>query len=261
MADEAVTSPMGIEPTPDAPPRLQVSLAQSEADVRDAQLLRYQVFAVEMGAYIRSSDQGLDQDEFDPYCDHLLVRDQVTGQVVGTYRILPAAQAKRAGGFYSETEFDLTRILALDSLVEVGRSCVHQAYRRGAAISLLWAGLARYMETRGYDYLIGCASISMADGGWTAVRLYETLKEKHLSPVEWRVFPFRPLPVDGSGSLDQPPVPPLIKGYLRLGAYICGEPSRDPEFNTADLLMLLPMACINRRYARHFLGQVELEPA
>lgn len=235
---------------------LTVRLAQSQEEIREAQRLRYRVFADEMGAHLSDSTEGLDRDEFDPFCDHLIVRDTRSDLVVGTYRILTYGGAAQAGGFYSETEFDLSRILCLaPHLVEVGRSCVNLEHRRGPAITLLWAGLAQYMERFGHRYLIGCASISMADGGHEALKLYESLKERHLSPPEWRVFPFRPLPLERSQRIGEPRLPPLLKGYLRLGAYICGDPAWDPDFNTADLLVLLPMAKLNPRYAKHFLGK------
>jgi len=177
--------------------------------------------------------------------------------VVGTYRILSPAKARKIGGFYSEAEFDLTRLAHLsDRMVEVGRSCVHPDYRSGAVITLLWAGLAEYMERGGYEYLIGCASISMADGGHAAASLFERIKIDNMSPVEWRVRPRNPLPLAALKRELNPPLPPLIKGYLRLGAYICGDPAWDPDFNTADLLVLLPLAHLSRRHARHFLGRL-----
>ena len=236
--------------------RLFYCFARSEADIEEAQRLRYKVFAEEMGARLSTNKPGVDQDMFDPYCDHLLVRDSGTNEIVGTYRILSPEQAKKIGGFYSQSEFDLTRIAHLsDRMAEVGRSCVHPDYRSGAAITLLWAGLAEYMLTRGYDYLIGCASISMADGGHSAASLYHRISADNMCPVEWRVFPRHPLPLDALNRDLNPPMPPLIKGYLRTGAYICGEPAWDPDFNTADVLVLLPLERLNQRYARHFMGR------
>lgn len=233
---------------------LSVSLAHSETDIRAAQALRYKVFAEEMGARLACREPGIDADLFDPYCDHLLVRDDQSGEVVGTYRILPPAQARRLGTYYSETEFDLTRLQHIrPSTVEVGRSCVHADYRTGATIALLWAGLAEYMATHQYQYLIGCASMSMADGGHMAASVFRTLSAKSISPIEWRVFPRCPLPLDALDDKQQAEIPPLIKGYIRAGAYVCGDPAWDPDFNTADLFVLLPMSRINARYARHFL--------
>ncbi len=208
-----------------------------------------------MGARIPAPERGLDCDEFDMHCEHLLVRDTDTRQVVGTYRLLSGATARRVGRFYSDSEFDLTRLAHLrEQTVEVGRSCVHRDYRYGATITLLWAGIARYMETHGYSYLIGCASIGMADGGHAAASIYNTLRQSSLSPTEYRVFPRCELPLAVYGNdLPAAVLPPLIKGYVRLGSYICGAPAWDPDFNTADLLMLLPMSRMDPRYARHFL--------
>ncbi len=235
-------------------PRLTVSFAQSEEEVREAQRLRYQVFHEEMGARLNTLEPGIDRDIFDSYCDHLLVRDHDTLEVVGTYRVLSPAQARKIGSYYAETEFDLTRLSHLyDRMVEIGRSCVHAKYRSGATIALLWSGVLNYMQQHGYDYLIGCASIGMADGGHTAASIYRRLSLEHMSPIEWRVFPHNALSLDTLDSSMNAPLPPLIKGYMRLGCYVCGEPAWDADFNTADLLVMLPMSLIDKRYARHFL--------
>lgn len=232
---------------------LSVALATSAEEIMEAQRLRYQVFAEEMGAQIKGQ-QGLDVDGFDAFCDHLLVRDDATQQVVGTYRILNPMQAMLAGGYYSAGEFDLSRLAPLaDRTVEVGRACVHADYRSGGTITMLWAGLAKYMMARQYEYMIGCASISMHDGGHTAASLFNNLRDDYLSPAEYRVFPHNPLPIDALDQSLTVTCPPLVKGYLRLGAYICGEPAWDPAFNTADMLVLLPLSRMNPRYAAHFL--------
>lgn len=233
-------------------PQLYFSLARNPLEIREAQALRYQVFAEEMGAQLSGSER-LDRDGFDPYCEHLLVRERESGCVVGTYRILSPEMANEAGGYYSAGEFDLSRLEPLlDRTVEVGRACVHPDYRTGSTIALLWAGLARYMLLNRYDYLIGCASISMADGGHLAASLYNKLKDDYLAPPEYRVFPRCPLPLDALRTDMDAICPALVKGYLRLGAYVCGDPAWDPNFNTADLLVMLPISRINRRYAEHF---------
>ena len=235
-------------------PRLSLSFASSESEVRAAQRLRYQVFAEEMGACLPPQENGIDKDIFDPYCEHLLVRDTRSDAVVGTYRVLPPALAQRIGGYYAETEFDLVRLGHLyDRTAEVGRACVHPEYRSGAVLRLLWSGLIAYMQRHGYDYVIGCASISMADGGHAAASIYRRLAMEHMSPVEWRVFPRHPLDLSGLDSTRNVALPTLIKGYMRLGCFICGEPAWDPDFNTADLLVMLPMSLVNQRYARHLL--------
>jgi putative hemolysin len=236
--------------------QFSMNLARTEGEVREAQKLRYQVFVEEMGAKVPLTADRLDEDKYDRYCEHLLVRDTASNEVVGTYRILSPEQAKMAGGYYSEGEFDLSRLENLrDNMVEVGRSCVHPDYRGGGVITLLWAGMAAYMQKNNYEYLIGCASISMADGGHNASNIYNRIKAEGLSPAEWRVFPSCALPYAALQNNACELLPPLVKGYLRLGAYVCGDPAWDPDFNTADLLVLLPMSRINRRYAKHFLGQ------
>ena len=235
-------------------PKLSVGLAFNEREILAAQKLRYQVFAEELGARLNNRTPGVDQDIFDPWCEHLVVRNEDNGQVIGTYRILSPENAKAVGSYYAETEFDLTRLQHLrPRMVEIGRSCVHADYRSGATIALLWSGLANYMRQHGHDYLIGCASISMADGGHAAASIFNSL-QAHLCPIEYRVFPRHPLPIEALRSDLDASVPPLIKGYLRAGAYICGEPAWDPDFNTADLPILMPMAEIADRYAKHFLG-------
>lgn len=235
--------------------QFKVSIAASRSEIREAQRLRWQVFGEEMGARLNSPEPGLDIDMYDAWCDHLIVRDTASGEVVGTYRILGPDAAKRIGNFYSDQEFDLTRLAHLrNRMVEIGRSCVHPDYRSGGTITLLWAGLANYMKENGYDYLMGCASIDMRDGGHNAAGVWHAIRDKHLAPVEWRVFPRCPLPLDALTTEAAPIVPPLVKGYLRAGAFVCGEPAWDPDFNTADLLILLPMREVSPAYARHFLS-------
>ncbi|MDI6749589.1 MAG: GNAT family N-acetyltransferase [Pseudomonadota bacterium] len=233
--------------------KLHVGLATTPSEILAAQKLRWRVFAEELGATLPTRTPGVDQDFYDAWCEHLIVRDEANGRIVGTYRILSPLAARRVGSYYSENEFDLTRLAHLrPRIVEVGRSCIDPEYRTGATIALLWSGLARYMMDNGYEYLIGCASIGMQDGGHNAVGIYHALAA-HEAPPEYRVFPRHPLPLDRIWASPHPEVPPLIKGYLRAGAWVCGEPAWDPDFNTADLLLLLPMSRVNARYARHFV--------
>jgi len=239
---------------PESQRRLTVHLARGEAEIAEAQRLRYRVFAEEMGARLPNAEEGIDRDRFDPWCEHLLVTEEDTGEVVGTYRILTGEAAERIGGFYSEQEFDLARLRYLrDRAVEIGRSCVHPDHRSGAVIALLWSGLADYMQRTGSEYLLGCASMSMLDGGHAAAAAYARIRESHLSPMEYRVFPHCPLPLHELNQSGAAAIPPLIKAYLKVGAYVCGEPAWDPDFNTADLLMLLPLSRVDERYAKHFM--------
>jgi putative hemolysin len=234
---------------------LTVSLARDQHEVREAQRLRYKVYADEMGARLSNAGEpGIDNDLYDAWCEHVIVRDRFTGCVVGTYRMLTGANAQRLGGFYSDDEFDLTRLDHLrPQFVEVGRACVHRDYRGGGTLMLLWAGVIQYAARHGYSYLIGCASIGMADGGDTAAKVHYALARLCPSPMEYRVFPRLDLPLRRALPTEDVMIPPLIKGYVRLGAYSCGAPAWDPDFNTADLLMLLPISRLAPRYARRFL--------
>jgi putative hemolysin len=243
---------LGVSAVDAKRPALRVGLARSAADLKEAQRLRYAVFAEEMGAELNEDAQGLDQDEFDLYCDHLLVRDADSGEVVGTYRILPPHRREQIGRLYSASEFDLRQLAPLQSsLIEVGRSCVHPEHRTGAAILLLWAGLAQYMRQGRYQHLIGCASASLADGGMQAAALRDKL-QPYLCEDEFRVFPHQPFAHARLARAPAVDMPPLIKGYLRLGAKVCGEPAWDPAFHTADFLIWLSLENLQPRYARHF---------
>jgi len=240
--------------------RLSVGLATSSGDIEAAQRLRYRVFAGEMGARISSRAPERDEDIFDAWCEHLIIRDDVADRVVGTYRILTPDRARRLGAFYADSEFDLTCFRRVrPRAIEVGRACIDVEYRTGAAIMLLWHGLARYMSERSFDSLFGCASISLSDGGANAVRVYHRVAPHHLAPIEYRVFPrHRLVPredADPAASGATAVLPPLLKGYLRLGAWVGGEPAWDPDFNTADLFVFLELARLETRYARHYSGQ------
>lgn len=236
-------------------PVLRISWARHQDEIKEAQRLRYKVFAEEMGATLPTEKHGLDQDLFDSWCDHLIVRDEETLRVVGTYRVLTPHQAKKLGSLYSETEFDLTRLTHLrPKMIELGRSCVHRDYRTGSVIMALWSGLGRYMVQGDYDTMLGCASVSMGDGGHYAASLYRLFSESYLAPVEYRAFPRAALPIDSLNQALTVEPSALIKGYLRLGARICGAPAWDPAFNTADFLTMLRLADMHPRYARHFLN-------
>ncbi len=244
-----ITKPQGIE----------VSWAKHQDEVRAAQKLRFDVFAGEMGARLNTSVAGHDVDLFDNYCEHLLVRDQATQQVIGTYRVLTPAQAKRVGSTYSDTEFDLTRLRMLrERMVELGRSCVHPEHRHGGVIMALWGALAEFMTRNQLDTMIGCASIPMLHNGVVsgdvAASIWRQLQATHLAPIEYHVRPRLPLPVERLDSSLAVEAPALIKGYLRLGAKVLGAPAWDPDFNTADLPMLMRIADLPSRYRKHFLG-------
>jgi putative hemolysin len=239
--------------TGSAAPQYTLRLAASADEVAAAQRLRYAVFSGELGATLRTPVPGRDVDAFDDVCDHMIVVDERDGGVIATYRLLPPG---RSDIRYADSEFDLAPLAGIGAaLAETGRSCVHPDHRAGAAINLLWAGLARYMHLHGLRYIGGCASVDLADGGATAAGVRSLAFAKHLAPEPWRVAPRRPwtgadVPAGGRVS-----VPPLLRGYLRLGAWIGGEPAYDPDFHCADFYVLLDVAGIDPRYMRHFLGE------
>ena len=240
-------------------PGIAVSWAVHQDEVRAAQRLRFEVFAGEMGARLCTPLPGHDVDLFDNYCEHLLVRDQATQQVIGTYRVLTPAQAKRVGSTYSDTEFDLTRLRMLrERMVELGRSCVHPDHRHGGVIMALWGALAEFMVRNQLDTMIGCASVPMLHqgivSGNAAASIWRQVQATHLAPIEYHVRPRLPLPLEQlDASLEVDP-PALIKGYLRLGAKVLGPPAWDSDFNSADLPMLMRIADLPARYRKHFLG-------
>jgi len=240
----------------------EVRWARHEREVSEAQRLRYQVFADEMGARLApmlGAPPLHDVDRFDEHCEHLLVRARLPGSgdrcAVGTYRVLTPAGALRAGGLYTDDEFDLTPIDALRPLMlELGRSCIDPAFRHGSVLMLLWNSIVSFMQRNGLRWAIACASVPMRDGGHAAASLWRGLCETHLAAPEWRVTPRRALPVDQLRQNLKVEAPPLIKGYLRCGAQLLGPPAWDPDFGTADLPMLIDLNAMTDRYHRRFVG-------
>ncbi|OKI68827.1 GNAT family N-acetyltransferase [Micromonospora sp. CB01531] len=237
-------------------------IADDPALVAAAQRLRHEVFATELGATLGPGAAGLDTDEYDAHCDHLVVLREGTDEVIGTYRLLPPGRTDRR---YAEGEFDLAALAPLrDDLVEAGRSCVHPDHRSGAVLNLMWAGIARYLHLRGSRWLGGCASVPVADGGTAVAEVWAQATARHLAPPPLRVAPRRPWFAEAPAAVDPATlssaerhalVPPLLRGYLRLGAWICGEPAYDPDFDCADFYVLLSLDRMNPRYLRHFLGE------
>lgn len=248
--------------TPTNSPRFTVSFATTRDEILETQKLRYRIFAGELGASIDGGAEGIDADHYDPYCRHLLVREMDSGRIIACTRILTDDNAPKAGGFYSSGEFDLSMIDSLPGRVmEVGRTCVDAEYRSGAVIAVLWSGLAEFIISQNYDYLFGCASIGLEDGGASAHAILQQIQEKFMAPAWQHVRPLNPLPradVDVR-SLQKVRMPPLLKAYVGLGAKACGEAYWDRDFNCADVFMLLNVSDLHPRYARHFLGRVKSE--
>jgi putative hemolysin len=223
--------------------------------VKKVQELRWAVFSAEYGERFSSATPGLDADKYDPFCQHVVVWDEDSGSVVGTYRILGPDGARRAGSRFAEQHFDLSGLASADpaALAELGRSCVHPGHRNGAVISGMWAEIGQYAAQAGIRWLGGCLSIPLTDGGQLAARTWNAVSKRHLSPEQYRVRPLIPWlgdDVDLSGP--RLPVPPLLLGYLRAGAWVCGEPAHDVGFPCVDFFVLLDLARANARYLHRY---------
>ncbi|NIL78088.1 hypothetical protein RhoFasB10_04251 [Rhodococcus sp. B10] len=246
-------------PAAPATDRYSLVLSTDRYHREAAQRLRYDVFASEPGFEIPADTNGLDADRFDDFCDHLLVRDNLTDDFVGCYRMLPPDAAARAGGYYSATEFDLSALDPASSrVVEMGRAVVRPEHRSGSVLGLMWSGILHYLEVTGLEWVMGCVSVPIQatpddEPGVNVRGVRDLLLTKHASPADRRAIPHNPVVVDGRTLDDlvppaRPSVPPLLRGYLRLNATICGEPAHDPDFGVADFVALLGLREANTRY-------------
>jgi putative hemolysin len=257
---------------------LEVRLARSSFEIDAAQRLRYRVFVDEMGAKPvgAAADQGRDADKFDEYCDHLLVLDHSAGdtaQIVGTYRLLRRSVAERHDGFYSAGEFDISRMLSMEGeLLELGRSCVDKAHRNRPTMQLLWKGIAAYVFAHDVKMLFGCASLPGTDIAAHAGAL-GYLHHNHLAPeaIRARALPERFVAMDlvaadkarhadALGAFDArtaiAALPPLIKGYLRVGGYVGEGAVIDREFNTIDVCIQVVTDAVTDKYFKHYSREV-----
>jgi putative hemolysin len=241
-------------------PRYSLLLSCDPTLVEAAQRMRFEVFSGEPGFTLGGQPGGIDADRFDEHCDHLLVREDNSGELVGCYRMLAPAGARAAGGLYTATEFDIAALDPLrPALVEMGRAAVRKDHRNGAVVLLMWAGILAYLDRGGYDYVTGCVSVPIACDGeppGSQIRgVRDFVLRRHGVEPRYRVCPHRPVVIDGRALDDIPPparpkVPPLMRGYLRLGARICGEPAHDPDFGVADFPALLDKRLADTRYLR-----------
>jgi putative hemolysin len=241
-------------------PRYSLVLSTDPTLIEAAQRLRYDVFTNEPGFSLNGQDTGFDADRFDEHCDHLLVREDNSGELVGCYRMLSPTGAVAAGGLYTATEFDIRALDPLrPSLVEMGRAVVRNDHRNGAVVLLMWAGILAYLDRCGYDYVTGCVSVPVATDGeppGTQIRgVRDFVLRRHAAPQHYQVHPLRPVIIDGRTLDDipapaRPAIPPLMRGYLRLGAQICGEPAHDADFGVGDFPALLDKRQADTRYLR-----------
>jgi putative hemolysin len=246
---------------------LQVRLAEGEADIDAAQALRYRIFYEALGARaeLETARRRRDFDRFDEDCDHLLVLDHSRGSgpeaVIGTYRLIRREAAIRLGGFYSAAEYDIARFVAYrGEILELGRSCVDAAYRQRPAMQLLWSGIAAYVFHYDISLMFGCASLPGTDPDALALPL-SYLHRDHLAPpaLRARALPHRYVEMSRLPSCAVDPVgalaglPPLIKGYLRLGGFVGDGAVIDQEFNTTDVCIVVKTDLVSEKYSRHYV--------
>ena len=246
---------------------LELRLANSAADIDAAQALRYRIFYEEMGATpsVLCKSLARDTDRFDEICDHLLVIDLEKGTdstpyVVGTYRFLRSSIARKNGGFYSESEFDLGHLNVFPGeIMELGRSCIDAAYRRRGAMQLLWRGIAAYIHQYDVQIMFGCGSIHGTDLKEQA-RVLSYLHHYHKAPGHLRPRAldkhYIPMKMMKRKEIDiemaHRELPPLLKGYLRLGGYIGDGAVIDHQFNTIDVCVIVETENVTSKYIRHF---------
>ncbi|WP_204803727.1 GNAT family N-acetyltransferase [Mycobacterium riyadhense] len=250
--------PRGLATRSSSGPHYSLLLSTDPSLIEAAQRLRYDVFRSTPGFSLPAASDGRDVDRFDEYCDHLLVRDDDTGELVGCYRMLPPAGAIAAGGLYTATEFDVRALDPLrPSLVEMGRAVVREGHRNGGVVLLMWAGILAYLDRCDYDHVTGCVSVPIGSGDGPPGSQIRGVRDFVLSrhPAEYRVRPYRPVSIDGKGLDDiappkRPAIPPLMRGYLRLGARACGEPAHDPDFGVGDFCVLLAKQHADTRYLK-----------
>ena len=265
---------------PQTAPGLEVRLAGTAREIDQAQALRHRVFCEELGATPAGDRPGRDIDRFDDFCDHLIILDHqanpdgaASGRVVGTYRLLRRSVAERHGGFYTATEFDIAPLLSQPGeLLELGRSCVHPDYRNRATMQLLWRGISAYLLRPGLALMFGCASLPGTDVDALAPSL-AYLHHNHLAPPALRA---RALP-DRHVAMDRLPaqlasadlalqqfeqraaiaaLPPLLKGYLRVGGFVGDGAVIDEAFNTTDVCLIVAVDGVSAKYANHFLHRL-----
>lgn len=236
--------------------RYELTIAEQLDDVVLAQRLRFEVFNLELHEGLSSAfETGLDADEFDPVCDHLLVRERDTGRIVGTYRMQTGAKAAHHHGYYSEREFDFAPFETVRAeVLELGRACVAADHRNYVVLGLLWKGIASYAQHHGARYLVGCSSLTSQDEA-AGLAVYRALAASHLADTPWQTRPHPELrcsPLKGGGAV--PNVPKLMRAYLMLGAKICGDPAIDREFSTIDFLTWLDLRAMPMRALQRFFS-------
>jgi putative hemolysin len=236
--------------------RYDLTLADHVDDVVLAQRLRYEIFNLELHEGLSAAfETGIDADEFDEVCDHLLVHERESGRIVGTYRMQTGENAARHCGYYSEREFNFAPFESVrGEVLELGRACVAADHRNYVVLGLLWKGIATYAKLHGSRYLVGCSSLTSQDEA-AGLAMYRELAARHLVEEKWQTRPlvgWRCSPLNGHAT--PPPVPKLMRAYLTLSAKICGDPAIDREFSTIDFLTWLDLRTMPMRALQRFFS-------
>lgn len=241
---------------------LEIKLAQTEEDKKQAYRLRYEIFLKELNSVADSLPaNGLETDIYDAASDHLLIIDKKKNSVIGTYRILSASKTTPSCGFYAEKMFDIQKIKELNSnIAEVGRSCVHKDYREGPAIALLWRAIASYVQTHNIRYLFGSVRLYTLDP-LEISKIFSFVKTNYYAAPELRIFPRKKAVFEALQEELKTPergdiffkLPALMKGYLRLGMKVCGPPAWDRHLESVVFLIVLDINNMSPAYKRHFL--------
>lgn len=241
-----------------------LDIAQDSNQLDQVFRLRYRIFNQELKEGLASSEAtGRDEDRFDEFCDHLLIIDKQTEQIVGTYRLNPYFKAKAGYGYYSSTEFDIKNITTPNiKLLEVGRACIEPAYRDGSVMTVLWYGLARYIKIHDLEYLCGCASLEKSASAEFASKVFAYAREKNLlMPAEFEIYPLsdnQVLGFDPNYQIEdmlsvKKNLPPLFKGYFAINTKIAGYPAYDPDFNVIDFFMMFDAKELDSGPSKRFL--------
>lgn len=242
----------------------EIKIASCPEELEKALRLRFEIFKLELGKGLnRDFDRQLDEDIYDRFCEHLIVTDKSKDQVVGTYRLLLASRVDKKLGFYSEKFFDITKIKRLrGEMLELGQSCVHRDYRNQFVINLLWIGIARYIKDHDVRYLFGSVRLATIDPQEVS-ETFRLIEDRYFSLPRFRVTPWPETSFKGLDEdieLKNPKqvlnkLPPLVKGYLRLGVKVCGRPALNPDFGSVVLFILLDIEKMTASYRRHYFGR------
>ena len=233
---------------------LNIEWTKDPRVIEDVQRFRFKVFVEEFSITFTDNFHDMDIDDFDQVCDHLVVRETTENSIVGTYRLITPAAAKKIGSMYCDSLFDLSPINHLrDQIVEIDRSCIDKQFRNGYTILLLWKEIYKFILNSSHQYIMGCSSISLADGGLLASNVHQQLIAMNRFSNKLKIKSKHPIQLSENLAHNYMSIPAILKGYLNVGASICSEPGVDPLFNTVDYLTILKMTDMNSKYVKRFL--------